>query len=339
MDYRKMFEQMEKQPEVKLHKNSRILIVDSLNTFLRNFVAIHHINPAGNHVGGLGGFLKSIGSVIKQLQPTRVILVFDGQGGSTNKRYLYPEYKANRHITKISNWDAFDNQEEESESITNQIVRLIDYLKCLPVDLIAIDKIEADDTIGYLAQRFSEKVFILSTDQDYLQLVTDNIAVYSPIKKVIYNQEQVIKEYGIPPHNFLTHKVIVGDKGDNVPGVKGIAIKTLLKMFPVLKTEDEVGLKDILNECIGKDKKFADIYNYRNQLEINKQLMDLKDPNIPEEDRERLDVLIANPKSEYDPTCFLNLYREDQLGKTLTNPQLWLSETFAKLTQYELTDQ
>lgn len=339
MDYRKMFEQMEKQPEVTLHKNSRILIVDSLNTFLRNFVAIHHINPAGNHVGGLGGFLKSIGSVIKQLQPTRVILVFDGQGGSTNKRYLYPEYKANRHITKISNWDAFDNQEEESESITNQIVRLIDYLKCLPVDLIAIDKIEADDTIGYLAQRFSDKVFILSTDQDYLQLVSDNVAVYSPIKKVIYNQEQVIKEYGIPPHNFLTHKVIVGDKGDNVPGVKGIAIKTLLKMFPVLKTEDEVDLKDILNECIGKDKKFADIYNYRNQLEINKQLMDLKDPNIPEEDRERLDILIANPKSEYDPTCFLNLYREDQLGKTLTNPQLWLSETFAKLTQYELIDQ
>jgi DNA polymerase-1 len=338
MDYRKMFEQMEKQPEVQLHKNSRVLIVDSLNTFLRNFAAIHHINPAGNHIGGLGGFLKSIGAVIKQIQPTRVILVFDGQGGSTNKRYLYPEYKANRHITKISNWDAFDTQEEESESITNQIVRLVDYLKCLPVDLVAIDKIEADDVIGYLAQRFFDKVFILSTDQDYLQLVSDNIAVYSPIKKVIYNQEQVLKEYGIPPHNFLTHKVIVGDKGDNVPGVKGIAIKTLLKMFPVLKTEDQVDLKDILNECLGKDKKFADIYNYRNQLEINKQLMDLKDPNIPEEDREGLDVLIANPKSEYDPTCFLNLYREDQLGKTLTNPQLWLSETFAKLTQYELKD-
>ena len=70
MDYRKMFEQMERQPEVQLHKNSKVLIVDSLNTFLRNFVAIHHINPAGNHVGGLGGFLKSIGAVIKQIQPT-----------------------------------------------------------------------------------------------------------------------------------------------------------------------------------------------------------------------------------------------------------------------------
>lgn len=336
MDYRKMFEQMEKQPEVQLHKNSRVLIVDSLNTFLRNFVAIHHINPAGNHVGGLGGFLKSIGSVIKQIQPTRVILVFDGQGGSTNKRYLYPEYKANRHITKISNWDAFDNQEEESESITNQIVRLVDYLKCLPVDLVAIDKIEADDTIGYLAQKFDEKVFILSTDQDYLQLVSDNVSVFSPVKKVIYSPEQVKKEYGIPPHNFLTHKVIVGDKGDNVPGVRGIQIKTLIKMFPSLTGEEVIQLQDLLEECDGKDKKFADIYNYRQQLEINKQLMDLQNPNIPEDDRSMLDILAANPNSSYDPNSFLNLYREDQLGKTLLNPQLWLSETFAKLTQYEL---
>lgn len=334
MDYRKMFEQMEKQPEIELHKNSRVLIVDSLNTFLRNFVAIHHINPAGNHVGGLGGFLKSIGAVIKQLQPTRVILVFDGQGGSTNKRYLYPEYKANRHITKISNWDAFDNQEEESESITNQIVRLVDYLKCLPVDLISIDKIEADDVIGYLAQQFNEKVFILSTDQDYLQLVSDSVAVYSPIKKVIYNAEQVLKEYGIPPHNFLTHKIIVGDKGDNVPGVKGIQIKTLIKMFPSLTKEDRVTLQDLLQECEGKNKKFADIYNYSHQLEINKQLMDLQDPNIPEEDRVRLDEIITTPKTYYNPNCFLDLYREDQLGKTLLNPQLWLNETFAKLTQY-----
>ena len=128
-----MFAQMESQAPEDLHKNSKVLIVDSLNTFLRSFVAIHHINPAGNHVGGLGGFLKSVGAVIKQIQPTRVILVFDGVGGSTNKRYLYPEYKANRHITKISNWDAFDNQEEESESITNQILRLVAYLKCLPL--------------------------------------------------------------------------------------------------------------------------------------------------------------------------------------------------------------
>lgn len=339
MDYRKMFEQMEKQEPIHLHKNSRVLIVDSLNTFLRSFAAIGHINPAGSHVGGLGGFLKSIGSTIKQLQPTRVILVFDGQGGSTNKRYLYPDYKANRHITKISNWDAFDNQEEESESITAQIVRLISYLRCLPVDLVVIDKIEADDVIGYLSRQFRDQVYILSTDQDYLQLVTDKVSVFSPIKKIIYTPKRVKEEYGLPAHNFLTHKVIVGDKGDNVPGVKGIAAKTLIKLFPSIASDERVTLLDLLKECEGKDKRYADVYNFRKQLEINQKLMDLENPNIPEEDRQVLDYVIANPNSSYNPSTFLELYKEDQLGKTLINPHLWLSETFAKLSKFELKNQ
>ena len=329
---------MENKKPLDLHKNSKVLIVDSLNTFLRNFAAIGHINPTGAHIGGLAGFLKSTGSAIKQLQPTRVILVFDGQGGSTNKRYLYPEYKANRHITKISNWDAFDNQEEESESITAQIVRLIDYLKCLPVDLVVIDKVEADDVIGYLAKRFTEKVIILSTDQDYLQLVSENISVYSPIKKLLYGPTQVVRDYGIPPHNFLIHKVVTGDKGDNVPGVKGIQAKTLLKLFPILATEEQVTLPEVIKECEGKDKRYADIYNFRKQLEINEKLMDLHNPNIPDEDKALLEQIIANPKNHFDPNCFLNLYREDQLGKTLMSPQLWLGETFAKLAQFKLKD-
>lgn len=336
MDYRAMFEQMEKKEPVELHKNSRVLIVDSLNTFLRSFTAISHINPSGAHIGGLGGFLKSIGSVIRQLQPTRAILVFDGQGGSTNKRYLYPDYKANRHITKISNWDAFDNQEEESESITAQIVRLIDYLKCLPVDLVVIDKVEADDVIGYLTKQFTEQVYILSTDQDYLQLVNDRVSVFSPIKKIIYDPATVIKEYGIPPHNFLTHKIIVGDKGDNVPGVKGIAAKTLVKLFHGITSSEEFTLEKLLSECVGKDKKYADVYNFRNQLEINRKLMDIQNPNIPEADKELLNYVIANHNNDFNPESFIKLYNEDQLGKTLMSPQIWLNETFAKLTKFEL---
>ncbi len=337
-----MFAQMESKEPEDLHKNSNVLIVDSLNTFLRSFVAIHHVNPAGNHVGGLGGFLKSVGAVIKQLQPTRVILVFDGVGGSTNKRYLYPEYKANRHITKISNWDAFDNQEEESEAITNQILRLVAYLKCLPVDLIAIDKIEADDVIGYLATRFPEKVTILSTDQDYLQLVSDKISVYSPVKKVIYTPEQVVKEYGITPQNFLVGKIILGDKGDNVPGVKGIGAKTLIKLFPQLKEEDKFRLVVLLEHAkqnIAKSKHYGDILNFSHQLAINDKLMNLHTPNVPAEDKELLDAIIEAPNNEYDPTKFVRLYNEDLLGKTLLSPQIWLGETFAKLTQYKLKNQ
>ena len=342
MDYRAMFTQMENQKKQPLHKNSKVLIVDSLNTFLRSFVAIHHINPAGNHVGGLGGFLKSVGAVIKQLEPTRVILVFDGVGGSTNKRYLYPDYKANRHITKISNWDAFDNQEEESEAITNQILRLVAYLRCLPVDLVAIDKIEADDVIGYLAQQFDTKVTILSTDQDYLQLVSDKISVYSPVKKIIYDPARVKQDYGITPQNFLLGKVVLGDKGDNVPGVKGIGEKTLVKLFPQLKEEEKYRLILMLEHAKQNEKKskhYTDILNFSYQLDINRKLMDLHNPNIPNEDREALDILVANPNNEYNPDQFVELYKQDLLGKTLLSPQIWLSETFAKLTQYELKNQ
>jgi len=336
-----MFEEIESQPQTVLHKNSKVLIVDSLNTFLRSFAVIHHLNPSGAHIGGLAGYLKSVGSVIKHLEPTRVILVFDGQGGSTNKRYLYPEYKANRHITKITNWDAFDTQEEESEAITHQIMRLIDYLKCLPVDLVAIDKIEADDVIGYIAQKFPEKVSILSTDQDYLQLVSDKISVFSPVKKTIYYPDGLLKEYGIPAHNFLLHKVIVGDKGDNVPGVKGIGVKTLLKLYPQIKEDRKVRLIEILEyskQNIEKSKHYGDVLNFAYQLDINQKLMDLKDPNIPEEDRERLDAMILNPRNVYKPSEFLSLYHEDHLEKTLQNPQIWLNETFAKLKDYKLLD-
>lgn len=333
-----MLEAIENQKEEKLHKNSHVLLVDSLNTFLRSFAAIHHLNPSGAHIGGLVGYLKSIGSVIKHLEPTRVVLVFDGQGGSTNKRYLYPEYKANRHIAKITNWEAFDTQEEESEAITAQIIRLVDYLKCLPVDLISIDKIEADDVIGYLATRFPEKVTILSTDQDYIQLVSDKVSVFSPVKKTIYYPETVMKEYGIPPHNFLTHKVVVGDKGDNVPGVRGIGLKTLIKLFPELKSNEKVTLKEILNKASGSPGKYTDIYNYRNQLAINEQLMNLTNPNIPEQNKELLDSVILHPRDNYDPTSFLKLCKDDQIEGSLRTPQIWLTETFSKLKDYKLED-
>ena len=337
-DYSKLFEAMDKEKEETLHRNSRVLLVDSLNTFLRSFAAIHHLNPSGAHIGGLTGFLKSVGSVVRQINPTRVILVFDGQGGSTNKRYLYPEYKANRHIAKITNWDAFDNQEEESEAITQQIVRLVDYLKCLPVDLVAIDTIEADDVIGYLAKNFKQKVTILSTDRDYLQLVSDNISVFSPVKKTIYYPDTVKEEYGIPPHNFLLHKVLVGDKGDNVPGVRGIALKTLLKLFPEIKEDRVVELSEIIERTSTLDGKYADVYNYRQQLVINELLMDLKNVNIPIQDVELLDRMILNPRNTYNPAGFMKLYREDGIDKGIQTPDIWLNETFSKLAEYKLED-
>ena len=146
----------------------------------------------------------------------------------------------------------------------------------------------------------------------------------------------MLKEYGIPPHNFLTHKVVVGDKGDNVPGVRGIAIKTLVKLFPELKGEDKIGLKEILDKAATLPGKYTDIYNYRHQLAINKKLMDLIEPNVPEQDRALLDNMVLNPRSTYDPVTFLKLCQEDMVEGSLRTPQIWLTETFSKLKDYKL---
>jgi len=102
----------------------KILLVDAMNTFLRSFAIINHMNPKGNHIGGLTGFLKSMGYAIKQLNPTRVIVVFEGEGSTNNKKNLYPDYKGNRKIKRITNFSGFDSQEDESESIESQLLRL-----------------------------------------------------------------------------------------------------------------------------------------------------------------------------------------------------------------------
>ena len=110
------------------NKENRILIIDGLNLFLRNFAVLNYINPQGTHVGGLGGFLRSLGSLVKQIQPTSIYIIFDGVGSSLNRKNLLPEYKSNRNINRV-NANIFDNLDDENESKADQIGRLIEYLR------------------------------------------------------------------------------------------------------------------------------------------------------------------------------------------------------------------
>lgn len=333
-EYQKIFDSL-KSEKVEESLNSRVLLIDGLNTFLRAFTAIGWVNKDLSHIGGLTGFLRSLGYIIKLVRPTRVIVVFDGQGSSTNKRYIYPEYKANRGLNRVTNWDSFESQQDESEAITSQIVRLVYYLKTLPVDLISIDKIEADDVIGYIAGKLEGEVTIMSSDKDYLQLVSDRISVYSPTKKKFYDRDLVLTEFGVTPKNFLTQKILLGDSGDNVPGVKGLGSKTMLKAFPELGTEQEISLDDILSKCEGKKKIFESIKNYEFQLRINKRLMDLKDPNIPEEAIEEINSVLLEAKKAFHSQDFLDLYREDELGNSIPNVSMWLFTHFNELAKYK----
>ena len=96
-DLFKLLDSIQEDDEnIPLKKEKRTLIIDGLNLFLRNFAVLNYINPQGLHIGGLSGFLRSLGSLIKQLQPTEIYIVFDGVGSTLNRKNLVSSYKSNR---------------------------------------------------------------------------------------------------------------------------------------------------------------------------------------------------------------------------------------------------
>lgn len=322
-----------------LHLNSRVLLIDSMNTFLRSFAIIPAINPQGNHIGGLVGFMKSLGYAIKLIQPTRVILVFDGQGNITNRRNTYSDYKANRQIKRITNFNVFSTLEEESDSVSTQMLRLLDYLKTLPVNISIIDKIEADDTIAYLSQKLKDDVIIYSADQDFLQLVNKRITVYSPIKKKFYRPQDVYDQYGLYPQNFITMKCLMGDKSDNLPGVKGLGPKKLMKYFPELANNKKFTLNEAYNKATEKVEEhgiYGNVHLFKKQLEINYELMSLEDIELLENDQQELDELIDTAPYNFKKNKFLEMYEKDLLGRGIPNTEFWLSEVFSYLQNYKI---
>ena len=317
--------------------NDRVLIVDGLNLYLRVFAVNGALNDNGVPVGGLTGFLRSLAYAIREVNPTRVIIVYDGAGGSQRRRKIHSDYKSNRKPGKrITRWDAFKNASEEKESMKIQFSRLLEYLDFLPINVISIDRIEADDTIAYIAHTLLDKeVTIMSADQDFLQLVNDRITVWSPTKKKFYTPRMVEADYGIPAHNFLMYKALMGDKSDNIPGVKGLGPKKLPKIVPDLFTQTTLDLDFILEHAgKGEEPMHKRISESADQLRLNEELMDLKNPPISGELKLRITRLIEAPINLLSRNDFIIMYNDDQLGNAIASPDLWLKEHFIKLNTF-----
>ena len=322
------------QKEDTLNVNNRVLIVDGLNLYLRAFAVNGALNDNGVPVGGLTGFLRSLAYAIREVNPTRVIIAYDGQGGSQRRRKIHPEYKANRKPGKrITRWDSFKNATEEKDAMKIQFSRLIEYLEFLPINVISIDRIEADDTIAYIAHTLLDQdVTIMSADQDFLQLVNERITVWSPIKKKFYTPRLVMDDYGVPAHNFLMYKVLMGDKSDNIEGVKGLGPKKLPKIVPDLLTQTTLDLDFILEHAgKGEEPMHKKISESETQLRLNEELMDLKNPPISGELKLQITRLIEAPINLLSRNDFIMMYSDDQLGNAIKAPDLWLREHFIKL--------
>jgi DNA polymerase-1 len=283
----------DRENNINRHKNSRVLIIDGLNTFIRCWSSIPTMNEDGDHIGGVTGALKSIGYAIRQTQPTRVVVVFDGQGGSKRRKKVFSGYKAQRDKNKLRvnrQYADLMNDEDERESMKRQFVWLNEMLDGLPLTSMIYDGVEADDIMAYITTNIlkeDEQAVIMSTDKDFLQLVNNKTIVWSPTKKKMYNTKLVKEEYGIESKNLLLYRVLDGDKSDNIPGVYGCGIKTLVKRFPEITEEKKLSVDDLLElaeekvkETKGKIKIYKDIIKSKRQILLNEDLMQLDDVDI-----------------------------------------------------------
>ena len=228
------------------------MVIDAMNMLIRSFSLLKAMSPTGHHIGGLVGFLRSLGYVTRIFDPTRVIIVWDGKGGSGNRQNINPDYKAHRATNRITHWGLYDTKQEETEALVGQLFRTKDYLECLPVHQIMMEKLEADDIIAYLAQEATnkkKKLTIISSDKDFLQMINEHVEVYAPVKKKVYTEENTKEEIKVIPENYNIVKALLGDNSDGLRGVKGLGIKTIVSEFPDVVDKPDTTLDYIFKVC------------------------------------------------------------------------------------------
>jgi len=318
--------------------NDSVLLIDGLNTFIRVFSAIPTTNEDGVHIGGIVGFLRSIGYTINMVRPTRTIIVFDGKGGSNRRRKIFPEYKMGRKMShRLNRSNDYLTREEEQKMMIHQLNRVVEYLECLPLTIINMENIEADDVIGYCAKHiFKDKVTIMSTDKDFLQLVDERIQVYSPTKKLMYDVDRIYNEYGIYPQNFLLYRILDGDKSDGIPGIKGAGIKTILKMFPWFGEPHKYTIEDMLKSATTKKDQYKlceSMVEQRDTIFLNRRLMDLDDGIISGSSKLKVQNITSQPIQRIIKHKFQRMFLEDKMYTALPNLTSWLATTFNRLNQ------
>jgi len=228
----------------------KTLLVDGNNLFKIGFHGVKDFYHEGKHIGGIYHFINTIKRFINEYNYDKVIVFWDGEDNSAQRRVISPDYKANR--TQILN-------EAKKESFEWQVQRIKEYLEEVFIRQVSVKNTESDDLIAYYCQ-ISEDEYktIFSSDKDLTQLISDKVEVYQPhTKKTLKDGDMVrLKDISIPHQNIVTFKIISGDKSDNIDGIRYMGEKTFVKLFPEI-VDSIVTIDDIIlhAEELHKDDK------------------------------------------------------------------------------------
>ena len=319
------------RPTTEVPQLKRVLIIDALNMFLRSYTVIPSMNPQGMPNGGTIGFIKSLQVLCREMRPDKVIICWDGHGGSEKRRQMNKQYKQGRRPVRFNRRMIDLPEDQVKKNRTDQQLRLHEYLNNMPVIQLMIDFVEADDIIAYIANKDKykdwEKV-IISSDKDFYQLLgIDNTWIWRPVQKVLLNGAMLTEKEGIHPNNYALARAIDGDKSDNIEGVPRIGMKTIRTNLPILENPEPVSCDDLFVYCkmqIKQKNCHKKLLEYQQRVKDNYQLMQLYESNISYNGRRGIDFTLDNFEYGFDKLELQKMLIADGQGH-LNLSDLWVA--------------
>jgi len=320
-------------------KKEKVLLIDGHNLFIRCWSVIPTLNDNGDHNGGTFGFLRSLRRLIVDHRATKVIVCWEGKRSTHRRKKIFSEYKANRSIPKrvVRAYDFEETPQKQLKDLKAQLQAVQQYLHLLPVYQLQVEYTEADDIIAYLASyRFPEiEKIIVSNDKDFLQLISDNVSVYRPATKKTMSAHELLEKTGIHPNNWLIVKTIEGDKSDNIPGIRGVGPKSILKYFPEVAESDEITTEKLFTICeeqsnINKTVSYKKIIAGKEIIERNYKLMQLTNIDLSLKSIQHIDDQLKIQKPKFEPFQLRVRFIKDGARDQVQSFEYW-SNTFMPL--------
>ena len=248
--------------------DNRLFLIDGHALIFRMYYAFLRrpmINSKGADMSILFGFTKYILELIEKEKPTHLAIAFDPPGG-TFRHEMYPEYKGNR--------------DETPQLIIDALEPLCGLCKAMDIPVLMVKGFEADDVIGSMAKRCEKegfKVFMVTPDKDYGQLISENICQYKPGKaggeNEIIDVKGICSRYGIQrPEQVIDILTICGDTSDNVPGVKGVGEVGAGKLIAKYGSVENIYAH--IDELTPRQKEAFE--NARSHVDMSKELVTIR---------------------------------------------------------------
>lgn len=213
-----------------LHKQKpRLILIDGSGFVYRAYYALPRLTKrSGQPTGAVYGFLTMINKILKDYEFTSIAVAFD-TAAPTFRHNMFKEYKKSRPPMP--------------PELAQQWPYIREICNALGIPALEVEGFEADDIIASLAHIAALRgyeVLIVTSDKDMLQLVSDDIHVYHPLRDRDYDPKRVQEEFGFEPKFIQEYMALVGDKIDDVPGVKGVGDKTARELISKFKTLETI---------------------------------------------------------------------------------------------------